>query len=429
VDSPPHDRSNRSAGAGREPDDAGREPDDDHRPDATVEAEDEVEREQPIADAADSLPEPVTTEVDLDPRSVVVAFVTVIGLVALAAIAMSGTVTTLLVLGVLFAMAMDPVVDRLQSALRLRRGYAVALLMGILIGIVLLAVGFLGPQTVEQARSFQEDLPRVVNDLGSLPIIGPTLEQNDVPQKIQDWAANLPKQLAGDTSQITNAAETATTLLLATIGTIMLMIALLVDGPWLVDTATLLVPVRRRRSSQRYGRIVQRVIGRYFAGSLVLAILQGAQVLITGLILAVPLSPLLAVWAGVWNMVPQIGGAVGGIVFVLVAFTQGATTGVIAGIVFFAYMTFSNNVLLPVILGKAVDISPLSTMAATIGGFFVAGVIGAVLAVPIMGAAKAMYREVRDRHAQERPSKPGSMTRVARRIRRSTGGRASPHAA
>jgi predicted PurR-regulated permease PerM len=400
----------------------------DGQTDAAGDASAEVELEQPLVDAADELPEPNTTEVDLDPRSVIVAFVTVVGLVAVAAIAMSGTVTTLIVLGVLFAMAMDPVVDRLEVTLHLRRGYAVALLMGILIGIVLLAVGFLGPQTVEQAKSFQDDLPHVVSDLGSLPVIGPRLAENDVPAKIQEWAAQLPRQLAGDTSQITNAAETATTALLATIGTIMLMIALLVDGPWLVDTTTLLVPVRRRRSAQRYGRIIQRVIGRYFAGSLVLGILQAAQVLITGLILGVPLSPLLAVWAGVWNMVPQIGGAIGGIVFVLVAFTQGATTGVIAGVVFFAYMTFSNNVLLPVILGKAVDISPLSTMAATIGGFFVAGVIGAVLAVPIMGAAKAMYHEIRERHIDSKPRKPGNVARVAHRIRRPPG-RASPNAA
>jgi predicted PurR-regulated permease PerM len=158
---------------------------------------------------------------------------------------------------------------------------------------------------------------------------------------------------------------------------------------------------------------VGRVIGRYFAGSLVLAGLQGAQVLITGLILGVPLSPLLAVWAAVWNLVPQIGGAIGGVVFVLVAFTQGPTAGVIAGIAFMVYITFSNNVLLPVILGKAVDISPLSTMVATVGGFFVAGVIGAMLAVPLLGAGKAMYHEVRQRRVPEREPGRGNVRRVA----------------
>jgi len=210
----------------------------------------------------------------------------------------------------------------------------------------------------------------------------------------------------------------ATSAILAGVGTVVLLIGLLVDGPWLVSTAHRVVPARRRESVQRYGAIVGRVIGRYFAGSLVLAGLQSFQVLITGLLLGVPLTPLLAVWAGIWNMVPQIGGAIGGILFVLVAFTQGPTVGLIAAASFMLYITFSNNVLLPIILGRAVDISPLSTMVATIGGFLVAGVIGAVLAVPLMGAGKAMYHEVRRRRVPERELGRGNVRRVADRLHR-----------
>jgi predicted PurR-regulated permease PerM len=322
------------------------------------------------------------------------------------------------VLAVLLAFAVDPVVARIETELHLRRGYAVALLMGVGLGVIVIGLTVLGPQTVEQARSFQEDLPRVVSDLGDLPVIGDDLVANDVPAKIEQWAKELPRQLGGETAPLTSAAEVATTTLLAGVGTAILLIALLVDGPRLVSTATRIVPARRRESVRRYGSIVGRVIGRYFAGSLVLAALQGVQVLITGLVLGVPLSPLLAVWAGVWNLVPQIGGAIGGIVFVLVAFTQGPTAGVIAAAVFMVYITFSNNVLLPVILGRAVDISPLSTMVATVGGFFVAGVIGAMLAVPLLGAAKALYHEIRRKRVPERELGRGNVQRVAERVRR-----------
>src|SRR5690606_38462231 len=126
-------------------------------------------------------------------------------------------------------------------------------------------------------------------------------------RRIETWAADLPRDLGGETAPLTNAAEVVTAALLASIGTAVLLVALLVDGPWLVATAQRAIPARRRESIQRYGAIVGRVIGRYFAGSLVLAALQAAQVLITGLLLGVSLSPLLVVWAGVWNMVPQIG--------------------------------------------------------------------------------------------------------------------------
>jgi predicted PurR-regulated permease PerM len=362
--------------------------------------------------------EPLVMVFDLDGRTVVVGFLVVLAVAALFAVATSGPVTTLLVLAVLLAFALDPVVGRIEASLHMRRGYAVALLMGAVLGVLMIGTIVLGPQTVEQARSFQEDLPRVLDDLGELPLIGDQLVANDVPHKIEQWAAQLPRQLGGETAPLTSAAEVATTTLLAGVGTAILLIALLVDGPRLVRTATLLVPPHRRDAIRRYGVIVGRVIGRYFAGSLVLAGLQGAQVLITGLILGVPLSPLLAVWAAVWNLVPQIGGAIGGVVFVLVAFTQGPTAGVIAAIAFMVYITFSNNVLLPIILGKAVDISPLSTMVATVGGFFVAGVIGAMLAVPLLGAGKAMYHEVRQRRVPEREPGHGNVRRVTEALHR-----------
>jgi predicted PurR-regulated permease PerM len=374
---------------------------------------------EPVEVAADPA-EPVVQVVDLEGRTVAVAFAVVVATIALFAVATSGALTTLVVLAVLLAFALDPVVGRIEEALPIGRGYAVALLMGLAAGVVLIGIAVLGPQTVEQARSFQEDLPRVVADLGNLPLVGEQLVENDVPRRIEEWAADLPRQLGGETAPLTSAAEVATTTMLAGLGTAILLVALLVDGPWLVRTLTGLVPIRRRASAQRYGAIVGRVVGRYFAGSLVLAALQGIQVLITGLALGVPLSLLLAAWAGVWNLVPQIGGAIGGVLFVLVAFTQGPTAGVLAGIIFVVYITFSNNVLLPVILGRAVDISPLTTMVATIGGFYVAGVIGAMLAVPVLGTAKAMYHEVRQRRVPERELGRGNVRRVADRIHRRT---------
>jgi len=365
----------------------------------------------------------VTETVDLDARSVLVAAVTVVALASLIAIARSGTTTILVALAALFAFALDPIVVRLERKLHIRRGYAVAILVGGTLLVVGLAIAILGPQTVEQARSFQDDLPNVVNDLGTLPLIGERLEQEHVPENIQEWAANLPKQFRGDSSQITSVAESVTSILLDAIGVALIMVALLIDGPWLIRGARRLIPPQRRVTAHRLGTILGRVIGRYFAGSLVLAALQGAQVLITGIVLGVPLSPLLALWAGVWNMVPQIGGAIGGIVFVLVAFTQGATTGVIAAIVFMVYLTFANNALLPVILGRAVNVSPLMTMVATIGGFAVAGVIGAMVAVPIIGTAKAIYFELRPGGAlhdelMQPPAKTGLYRRTVVRVRR-----------
>jgi len=354
-----------------------------------------------------------TRQVELGLRTPLIAAATLVGFLAVFVVVMSGPAVALTGLGVLFAFAVDPLVGRLERALHLRRGFAVALVCGVLAAVAIGGVVAFGPSSVEQARSFQDDLPKVVDQLADLPVVGGPLAEQQAPEKVRSWAADLPKQMGHDTSSITMAATTALQALFAGIVVFVLMITALIDGPRMVRGLQRVPSRHRLPVLQRAGALVGQSVGRYFSGSLLLAGLQAAQVLITGLALGVPLSPLLAVWAGVWNLVPQAGGAIGGSLFVLVAFTQGATTGFIAAAVFGIYLVIANNVLLPVIVGKAVDLSPVSTMVATIGGFTVGGIIGAMVAVPILGAGKAIYAELKpDRAARRRASRDRSRGRV-----------------
>jgi len=97
----------------------------------------------------------------------------------------------------------------------------------------------------------------------------------------------------------------------------------------------------------------------------------------------------------VWNLVPQIGGAAGGIPFVLLGFTQGLGTGLACAAFFVVYLQLENNVLSPLLVGQAVKLSPPATMTAALVGVSAGGVVGALLAVPLVGAAKAVYLELR----------------------------------
>ena len=109
-----------------------------------------------------------------------------------------------------------------------------------------------------------------------------------------------------------------------------------------------------------------------------MALLHGLYVLTIGLVLGVPLAPLLGLWAAVASLIPQIGGALAGAPFVLLGFTQGATTGVICLIAFVLYLNFENHILSPIIVGEAVDLSAPTTMVGAIVGASVAGVPGAL---------------------------------------------------
>jgi predicted PurR-regulated permease PerM len=156
-----------------------------------------------------------------------------------------------------------------------------------------------------------------------------------------------------------------------------------------------LVPARRRADADRMGRLVYDIIGRYIAGSLLVAALAATVMLTSSLALGVPLAPLIAVWVALTNPIPQVGGFLGGAVFVVLGLTQGAAIGLACLFIFLGYQQLENHVIQPLIIGRAVSLSPPVTMVAALIGVASAGLIGGLFAIPLLGAAKAIYLTTR----------------------------------
>ena len=150
--------------------------------------------------------------------------------------------------------------------------------------------------------------------------------------------------------------------------------------------------MQHRASADRVGRVFARVVGTYFAGSLLVACIGGTWVLIVGLLVGVPLAPVAAVWYAVVSLIPQIGGFLGHLVRRrILALTQGVVPALIVLVLVVAYMNMENYVITPAIVGEAVDLSPPVTMLAALVGGAAAGVPGALAATPLIGTVKALY--------------------------------------
>ena len=311
---------------------------------------------------------------------------------------------TWLVTGSLLALALNPLVVHVQRRMGGHRMRAVGIVLLGVVVVVAALLALLVPPAVRQARDLGDELPEVVDQLGDLPVIGDDLARNDVPQKVQDWVEQLPDRLTGENSPIEEASRSLLGGILAAVSTLLVAVTLLLDADALRYRARALVPPRHRERMSSSAAISYQVVGRYFAGSVLVAVIAGVSVLIVGLVLGLPLAPLMAVWVAIFDLVPQIGGAVGGIPFVLLGFTQGAGTGVICAAFFVLYLQFENHILQPLVVGQAVKLSPPATMTAALVGVSAAGVVGALVAVPLLGAAKALYTELRARQRTGTPA-------------------------
>lgn len=300
-----------------------------------------------------------------------------------------------LAVGTLLALALSPLVGLVQRRLHFRRTAACAVVLGGLVLVLVLVALLVLPPTARQAGDLPEQIPEVAEDVGDLPVIGDDLVRADAPDKIDEFLDDLPERLSGEDSPLDDIGHGITDGLVAALVTLLLAVTLLLDGERLVVSARRLVPSRHRDRADRLARVGYQVVGRYAAGSVLVAVMAGTYVLILGLVLGVPLAPLAAAWITMTNLIPQIGGALGGIPFVALGFTQGIGTGLACAGGFLIYQQVENNFISPVVIGQVVKLSPTVTMAAALIGVSAGGVVGALIAVPVVGAVKAFYLEFR----------------------------------
>jgi predicted PurR-regulated permease PerM len=309
--------------------------------------------------------------------------------------------------GMVLGLALDPVVMAVRRRLNCRRSVAVAFVgIGIIAAFTVLVL-VMAPPAVEQAERFGSELPGTVRHMYTFPFIGPKLADANAASKVQQWAKDLPGRV--DTATVTRITNTVVSGAAALFTIVLVAIGVMLDGELLVARIRRLIPPAQRERADRIGRIFYRIVARYFAGSLFLASLAGLYVLAVGLILGVPLIPLAAVWMVMCDLIPQVGGFLGGSFFVLLATTHSVGTGVVAAILYISFQTFENHVIGPMIVGVAIDLSPPVTMIAALSGAAAIGVPGALIATPLVGTIKALYMELRGiepTHRRRRPKIP-----------------------
>ncbi|MEW6472073.1 MAG: AI-2E family transporter [Actinomycetota bacterium] len=336
--------------------------------------------------------------VDVAPRSVVFSIIVVVLLVLTYRVLTD--VPAVLIrtsLGVFLALALNPVVDAVMDRLKLRRAAAVTLVVGGFLAAAS-AFGVLAvPRAVNQLSRVGEQVPGVISDLDDLPLVGRAIDEHGIDERVRDFLDNLPDTLATRDKALQGIVQSTGDGLVTVFWVLLVAITALLDGPRLARDLRDVLPGRFHGELNHFGDLGYRVVGRYAAGTGFIAIVNAAAVTTIGLALGTPLAPLVGVWSGLWNIVPQIGGFMGGATLVALSLSRGLGTGLLAAAVFLVYQQLENHVIQPVITGRAIRISPLANITAVLAGAAAGGFVGALLANPLLAIGKAFFMEYQER--------------------------------
>jgi predicted PurR-regulated permease PerM len=343
------------------------------------------------------LPEPMATAARDGPstRAVVRIVLTIVAvlLVLYAAYLVRSILVLVLIAGFL-AVGLDPAVRRLEK-LGLRRSLAVTV---IFVAAILFIVGFIlavVPPLVSQVTKFATDLPEYVQDLADQnPRIAEWVQENDIPEKLQDAVGNIPTILGSSLGNVLGIAGSVLAALFNALTVIVLTIYFLVSLSRIRKGSLNLVPrSKRERFAELLDPILQK-IGGYIAGQIATALIAGVLAFIFLGLAGVPFPVALALWVTIAAIIPLVGATIGAIPAVIVAFFDSTTLGIITLTYFILYQQVENYVIAPRIMTRAVDVSPAAVLLAALLGASLLGFVGALMAIPTAASLKLIHQEL-----------------------------------
>ena len=302
------------------------------------------------------------------------------------------------------AMALNPAVDTLERRTK-RRGMSAAIVFLAALA-ALTGLGFLLiPPLVDQVNEFAEEVPRYLDDLtegrGRLGFLQERYH-------LVDRAREAPEE--GGASRLFGFSGTAlafargiVTVVVAIVTIAFLTFFMLLEGPrWLERFFSLLKPESRRRW-RTVSRDIYRTVGGYVTGNLFISLIAGTLTTIVLAILDVPYALALGLIVAILDLIPLAGATIAAIIVSTVAFlSSDLTVGIIVVVFFIVYQQIENHLLQPVVYGRTVQLSPLAVLIAVLIGAELAGVLGALAAIPVAGTIQVLLLDwLRHRRAEE----------------------------
>jgi predicted PurR-regulated permease PerM len=261
-------------------------------------------------------------------------------------------------------------------------------------GLLVLVGWLVIPAAVRQTQALASQGPGSLDRLEHATGVLGTLEQTfDLGQRLRETTTQLPalavKHIPGVTASAGSVVVNALTVAVLTV----YFLAGLPRG----QAAATAVLAGQGHHGDRNIRILEESLGRiggYVSGNLVLSGIAGTLAFVVLELLGVPFAAALGFWVAIADLVPSVGAMLGAVLCVIVALFSSGPHGIAVAVYFVVYQRVENYFLLPKIMTKAIDLSAPTVIVILLVGARLAGLGGALIALPIAAAVKVVIKEV-----------------------------------
>ena len=175
---------------------------------------------------------------------------------------------------------------------------------------------------------------------------------------------------------------------------LILTLYFLANYPTLKRTAWRIAPRSRRPRVGLLGDEILRRVGGYVLGNIVTSLVIGVFTFVFLMIVGVPNAAPIALFVAIFDIIPLVGATIAGVVTVIIALFHSLPAAIATAIFYVIYQQFENYVLVPRVMQRTVDVSPLTTIVAALLGGSLLGIVGALVAISVAAAIQLLMQEV-----------------------------------
>ena len=304
------------------------------------------------------------------------------------------------IVGLVLAYVLDIPVERM-ARIGLPRWVSVLLVYAVVAVVFVLAIRAVVRPLIDEISTFIREFPAFiaqVTDLYAHLDLPPALRET-----IDGWLDGLGSGVGGfNPGDLLPVVTGLAGIVGSIVGYVVVPVwvfYLIKDRPALAVAAEESMPAPWRADARAVSGLTLRVFGQWLRGQVFLGLVVGVATFIGLEILSLTVDPvfgrfavLLSVIAGILELLPIIGPIIAAIPAVILGLTAGVDAAVAALILYTLIQQVENHILVPKIQGDAVELHPSIVIMAIVVGGAIAGIIGAILAVPITAAGRDIFR-------------------------------------
>lgn len=317
----------------------------------------------------------------------------ILAIIAFAAIRQAAHTLVWIGVALFLALALNAPVrwlaEHLPGKRRGNRAWATALSIAIIVVLLGIFLYFIVPPLVSQTTKFIKQVPQLVSDLHDQNSgIGHFIREHHLEKQVDKLSSEISNRVGNIGGTAFSAISTIGSSLFAALTITVLTVMMLASGPRWRRIFEQLIPHKHAARTQQLAHDMHRVIQGYVNGQVLLAAI--ASVLIVPMLFILGISNPLALMVIVFicGLIPMVGHTIGAIIITIVALFHSVTAAIIILAYYILYQQIENYVVQPRIQANATNMSALLVFIAVILGANFGGLLGALVAIPVMGCAR-----------------------------------------